>query len=98
MTWGVLPVMGRKFQAFRHTDDPTLTCRTCHGASAEARGYAMPNPELAPLAADRLPRADASPVARFMHDEVVPTMRELTEDPSLSCFSCHPHEREGKEK
>jgi hypothetical protein len=86
MTWAVLPVMARAFQRWKHSDAPTLTCRTCHGPDGEARGYKMPSPSLRALDPDHLPRSAA---ATFMTDEVVPTMRELLGKPSLSCFSCH---------
>lgn len=92
MTWGVLPTMARRFQRFEKSAAPRLTCRTCHGADAEDRSYKMPNASLAKLSPERLPTAESSPVARFMHEEVVPEMRELLESPTLSCFQCHPRD------
>jgi len=90
MTWGVLPSMARTFQQFERSEVPRLTCRTCHGANAEERNYQMPNASLAALDPARLPRPESSPIARFMHEEVVPEMRDLLESPRLSCFQCHP--------
>jgi hypothetical protein len=90
MTWGVLPTMARKFQHFEKSAVPRLTCRTCHGADAEDRNYKMPNASLAALSPTNLPKPESSPIARFMHEEVVPEMRELTGSPTLSCFQCHP--------
>lgn len=90
MTWGVLPGMARTFQRFENSDVPRLTCRTCHGADAEERQYRMPNASLAALDPARLPGRETSRIARFMHEEVVPQMRERLESPSLSCFQCHP--------
>lgn len=89
MTWGVLPNMARAFQRFEGSAVPRLTCRTCHGADAEDRKYKMPNARLAALDPARLPPPESSRIAKFMHEEVVPQMRELLESPTLSCFQCH---------
>lgn len=89
MTWGVLPNMARAFQRFEGSAVPRLTCRTCHGVDAEERQYKMPNARLAALDPARLPRPESSRIAKFMHEEVVPQMRELLESPTLSCFQCH---------
>ncbi|MGZ3473430.1 MAG: hypothetical protein ACXWUG_03290 [Polyangiales bacterium] len=90
MTWMVLPNMARAFQRFHGSEDPTLTCRSCHGKDAEEVGYAMPHglPKLA-----RIPRAGdptLTKTERFMIEEVVPQMREMLGAPNLSCESCHP--------
>jgi len=90
MTWGVLPNMARRFQRFEGSAVPRLTCRTCHGADAEARMYKMPNASLMALDPARLPSPESSRIAKFMHEEVVPEMRELLESPTLSCNQCHP--------
>jgi cytochrome c553 len=90
MTWRVLPSMARTFQHFERSEVPSLTCRTCHGADAEERSYQMPNAGLAALDPAELPRPESSPIARFMHEEVVPQMRDLLGSPTLSCFQCHP--------
>ncbi len=95
MTFTVLPNMAQTWQAFSKTDAPTLTCRTCHGANAEAGHYAMPNPNLAKLD-PRHPTSKTSTDANearwttFMTDEVVPQMTALLDaPPSFGCFACH---------
>jgi hypothetical protein len=102
MTFAVLPTMSRLFQRFDAAPYPDMTCRTCHGHDAEAVHYAMPHglPALDPA---HLPAAnDADPktarVAKFMHDDVTPTMVDLLGTPpydpktqtGFSCFNCHP--------
>lgn len=101
MTFTVLPVMGRLFQQHDGKPDAELTCRSCHGADAEAVGYAMPH-GLPPLDPKHMPDPnEATPrgrMARFMTDRVTPEMIELLEvspyDPrtgrGFGCFSCHP--------
>jgi hypothetical protein len=102
MTFTVLPNMARLFQRFRQTSDPDLTCRSCHGVDAESVYYKMPH-GLSPLDPNRLPNPESSDpqearMARFMADEVTPTMAELLEVPrfdprtrqGFSCFNCHP--------
>jgi hypothetical protein len=102
MTFSVLPNMARTFQRFEGSQYPTMTCRTCHGADAEAVHYAMPH-GLPGLDPDHVPDGhDADPriarIARFMIDEVTPQMADLIEvplrDPStkqgFDCFRCHP--------
>jgi hypothetical protein len=93
MTFTVLPNMARLFQRFARADAPSLTCRSCHGADAEKRAYAMPaslrplDPK-DPMAAKN--DAEAR-LVRFMADEVTPTFAELTGSPRATCFSCHPN-------
>ncbi len=102
MTFAVLPNMARLFQRFRGTRDPDLTCRSCHGADAEAVRYRMPH-GLGPLDPAHLPdRNSADPeearMARFMADEVTPAMADLLGEPlydprtgrGFGCFGCHP--------
>lgn len=90
MTWVVLPNLARTFQRWKKSDDPTLTCRSCHGKDGEEVGYRMPHglPALAriPVAGD----PTLTPTERFMMDEVTPQMRELLGAPNLSCGACHP--------
>jgi cytochrome c553 len=95
MTFLVLPVMARHWQAFEKTKYPELTCTRCHGKDAEARDYKMPSPDLAPLDA-RMQSAHAGDakverVAAFMRDEVMPSVIELLDaDPAkVTCFTCH---------
>lgn len=102
MTFAVLPNMARLFQRFRGTRDPDLTCRSCHGADAEAVRYEMPH-GLGPLDPAHLPdRNSVDPkearMARFMADEVTPAMADLIGMPlydprtgrGFGCFDCHP--------
>jgi hypothetical protein len=94
MTWVVLPNMARAFQQFQGTALPELSCFTCHGADAEKVSYAMPH-GLPPLDPAHMPRRDsANPrqarFVAFMEDEVLPRFTDMTEDPTVSCFTCHP--------
>lgn len=94
MTWSVLPTMARLFQRYQGTDDPEMTCRTCHGQDAEQVHYAMPHglPALDPA---HLPDAsssdpDTARIAAFMRDRVTPAMADLLGDPTVGCMRCHP--------
>lgn len=97
MTWAVLPNMGRTFWHFEGKAAPELSCRTCHGADAEAVKYKMPNglPALDPAHMPSATSANAKEArtVKFMQDEVVPQMRELLGSPQLSCFTCHPRSK-----
>jgi len=97
MTWAVLPNMGRTFWHFEGKAAPELSCRTCHGADAEAVKYRMPNglPSLDPAHMPSATSANAKEarIVKFMQDEVVPQMRELLGAPQLSCFTCHPRSK-----
>ncbi len=86
MTFTVLPNMARAWRDFRHTKDPEMTCRTCHGANAEDVNYRMPNPSLQAIDPARVP---PGPVAQFMKATMVPEMRELLSSPNVTCNSCH---------
>ncbi|MDW8360759.1 MAG: hypothetical protein RMK74_00045 [Myxococcales bacterium] len=99
----VLPVMAREFELYdprRHAD---FDCESCHGADAESRRYAMPNPSLRPLYPTGIPQQQAMVrehprMVRFMYNHVVPNMQRLLGaapyDPEtgqgFSCFACHP--------
>jgi hypothetical protein len=102
MTLAVLPNMSRAWQEHDGAADPTMTCRTCHGANAEAVDYRMPN-GLPPLDLAHLPSATSrdpreARMAKFMFDVVVPKMTDLLDatpyDPATRrgfyCFDCHP--------
>ena len=94
MTWVVLPNMARAFQAFEGSALPELSCFTCHGSDAEKVSYAMPH-GLPPLDPKHMPRRDSAipkqaKLVAFMEDEVVPRFTRITEDPTVSCFTCHP--------
>ena len=86
MTFKVLPNIARTWRDFQHTEDPAMTCRTCHGQDAEAVSYRMPNPSLAKIDPAHPP---AGPVAEFMKAKMVPEMSELVSAP-VGCNTCHP--------
>ncbi len=94
MTFVVLPNMARTFQRFGRRPYPEMSCVTCHGADGENVRYRMPN-ALPPLDPAHLPTATSPDPAvarttRFMIEEVTPQLAELTDDPTVSCFTCHP--------
>jgi hypothetical protein len=86
MTFKVLPNMARTWRDFRHTEDPEMTCRTCHGQDAEAVSYHMPNPSL-PKIDPAHPPVNAT--ATFMKTKMVPETSELVGAP-IGCNTCHP--------
>ncbi|HEX3776055.1 MAG TPA: hypothetical protein VHV51_16400 [Polyangiaceae bacterium] len=101
MTWGVLPTMAERFQAFSGSADATLTCRSCHGPDPEAVSYRMPRslPALDPAHLPQANDADArGRTAKFMIETVTPTMADLLGEPlydaktrsGFGCFNCHP--------
>ena len=104
MEFVVHPNMARLFQQHYRKPAPDMTCRTCHGADAEAVQYKMPHglPALDPA---HLPDGSGSDArartAKFMIEEVTPKMIDLLEvapyDPKtkrgFGCFNCHPVSR-----
>lgn len=102
MTFAVLPTMARTFQRYAGTTNPEMTCRTCHGSDAEAAEYAMPRglPALDPsqMPDPKAREAKQARMAKFMIEEVTPTMADLLGVPrydpktklGFSCFGCHP--------
>jgi hypothetical protein len=101
MTFAVLPNMARLFQRFDGARYPTTTCRTCHGADAEAVHYAMPHglPALDPghLPDGHDPDPRRARLAQLMIEEVTPQMADLIDVPvddgpsrQRFCFRCHP--------
>jgi hypothetical protein len=101
MEFVVHPTMARLFQAHDRKPAPDMTCRTCHGADAEAVQYKMPHglPALDPAHLPDPAGADArAKTAKFMIEEVTPKMIELLDvapyDPKtkrgFGCFNCHP--------
>ena len=86
MTFTVLPNMARTWRDFKHTEDASMTCRTCHGQDAEAVSYRMPNPSLAKIDPAHPP---AGPVAEFMKTKMVPEMSDFVSAP-VGCNTCHP--------
>ena len=91
MEFIVHPNMAQLFQENAHTTYPEMTCRTCHGADAEAVNYAMPH-GLPPLDPAHMPD---TPTAKFMTEEVTPKMIVLlgTTSKSFGCFNCHPRQK-----
>lgn len=101
MEFVVHPSMARLFQAHYHEPAPDMTCRTCHGADAEAVQYKMPHglPALDPAHLPDPSGSDArAKTAKFMIEEVTPKMIELldvapynpTTKRGFGCFNCHP--------
>jgi hypothetical protein len=86
MTFKVLPNMARTWRDFKHTEDPEMTCRTCHGQDAEAVSYRMPNPSLAKIDPAHPPASD---IATFMKTKMVPETSELV-GADVGCNTCHP--------
>jgi hypothetical protein len=86
MTFTVLPNMARTWRDFKHTQDPEMTCRTCHGQDAEAVSYRMPNPSLAKIDPAHPPVNDT---ATFMKTKMVPEMTNFVSAP-VGCNTCHP--------
>jgi hypothetical protein len=90
MTFTVLPNMGRAFARFRGDDVPKLRCASCHGENAEDVHYRMPNNAVRALDPTHLPRD--GDWAKFMIDDVMPAMKEMTGDSRITCFTCHARE------
>ena len=86
MTFKVLPNMARTWRDFQHTEDPEMTCRTCHGQDAESVNYRMPNPSLAKIDPAHPP---ANRVAEFMKTKMVPETSDLV-GAEIGCNTCHP--------
>ncbi|WP_437291791.1 hypothetical protein [Sorangium sp. So ce406] len=103
MTDIVLPRMTEVFVEYDAKYE-NMTCETCHGSDAVARGYAMPTPQIAPLPATpegflewvadpAHPEREA--FGTFMYERVVPEMAALLEIPRFDPmtetgdFSCH---------
>lgn len=89
MTFVVLPNLARSFAAFRGDKVPKLRCTSCHGENAERVKYKMPNDAVRALDPNHLPGVDDGPWPKFMIEDVMPAMKEMTGDPHLTCFSCH---------
>ena len=97
-----MPAMRDKFQAFDATEYADFSCATCHGATAEAGTFEMPNVDHM-LSFSAFPSADSTDerearFAKFMFEEVTPTAVELLKrqpfDQStgmgFGCTGCHP--------
>ena len=99
MKEAVLPTEAPLFREYSSTRFAELTCRSCHGASADDGTYAMPNPALPKLRPGNLfDMEKTNPrVFRFMYDVVTPRTAALLNVPEWShktmsgfgCFNCH---------
>ena len=96
----VLPAEAPLFREYAPDRFAELTCKSCHGASADDGSYTMPNPALPKLAPGKLFAMEKTnpKVFRFMYDVVTPRTSALLNIPEWShktksgfgCFSCHP--------
>jgi len=97
----VLPAEREVFARFEPVRFARMTCETCHGASARAGTYTMPNPDLPKLVGGKegfQELADKQPeTLRFMQKVVVPETAKLLGVPAFdfekhvgfSCYQCH---------
>jgi cytochrome c553 len=99
----VLPRMTTLFQAHDGTRYASMSCSTCHGDDARARGFRMPSSSLPALYPTGTPEQqqmvrEYPEMVRFMFGRVMPATQTLLGaapyDPEagtgLSCFTCHP--------
>lgn len=101
MKEAVVPSEAPLFREYSSTRFAELTCRSCHGASADDGTYTMPNPALPKLAKGHIFELEKTKprVFRFMYDVVTPRTAALLDVPEWShktmsgfgCFGCHPH-------
>lgn len=86
MATDVVPAMKALFQGYDAEVYAEFSCDTCH---TDGGDYSMPSEDLAGYW-EEFPGPDTTdPGAKFMHDEVLPKMKELLDDDSLSCLACH---------
>lgn len=68
------------------------SCETCHGKDGTANKYKMPGGSLFPLDPNN-PIAEDDPTygatVKFMKEKVLPEMKTLLQDDTLTCFTCH---------
>lgn len=103
----VLPATTELFQAWQPERFADFSCATCHGADAQARNYAMPNPSIIAL----YPTGTVGQVetlnqyleaSTFMYSRLLPAVQTMVGardfDPAtgegFTCYSCHPHAAE----
>lgn len=97
----VLPAEKEIFARFEPVRFAKLDCETCHGASARAGKYTMPNPDLPKLVGgaggfQELARVQPETL-KFMQSVVVPETAKLLGLPpfdmakheGFSCYQCH---------
>jgi hypothetical protein len=98
----VMPAMKTVFETYDPNRYAKMTCESCHGADAEARKFAMPNPELPTLTGMNdfaAARAKFPGAVEFMMSSVELTMASLLQEPvynaktrkGFGCFRCHTH-------
>lgn len=99
----VLPEMKKLFVAFDKKEFSKMNCATCHGKKAKENKFKMPSGELPKLPpptdqAGFMALAQKKPeVAKFMGEQVKPTMAKLLGKPEWSpatpdgfgCYHCH---------
>jgi len=90
------PEMRRVFVDYDPHKFGGFACKTCHGASGRARGYAMPNPDLllepSPWNTGAADPKDAPDAMSAFMTTVSARMSALMGH-GVGCFSCHTEER-----
>ncbi|TNE50575.1 MAG: hypothetical protein EP343_07770 [Deltaproteobacteria bacterium] len=74
----------------RYTDN--WSCVTCHGKDGTANKYKMPGGGLFPMDPNNpIAEDDATygAAVKFMKEKVLPEMKKLLQDDTLTCFTCH---------
>ena len=103
MAQEVMPRLGPMFEQYDPERYAGFTCQGCHGASAQERGFEMPNPDIMALHPTGTPEQqqmvqDHPEMVRFMFTKVLPTMQTLlgaspydeATQTGFSCYACHP--------
>jgi len=98
MKRAVLPDMQKLFYDFdpkRYSGKGLLHCQTCHGEEKAHGDFDFKKPSLLyPLDPKNMPSEnDPDPkkaaMVRFMRNKILPRMRQLLQQPQLTCFNCH---------
>jgi cytochrome c553 len=95
----VVPTMKPLFLNHDAAKYAEFGCPTCHGDSARAGDYEMPNPKLPRLDLENLGKHEAEYV-EWMSREILPAMARLVREPmyseanpdGFSCLRCHTEE------
>lgn len=86
MATDVSPAMAAIFQGYDAEAYADFSCDTCH---TDGGDKSMPSEDLSGYW-EEFPGPDTTdPGAKFMHEEVLPKMKELLDDDSFSCAGCH---------
>jgi hypothetical protein len=102
----VMPRMKPLFMEFDSREFAEFACETCHGKSAKARAFKMPNPEMFVLPGDEAGfgklMQEKPEWVKFMGERVKPEMAKLLALPefdpknpqpgAFSCGNCHTSE------